>query len=216
MARCRRRTTIFRSIAMKRIAALTLALLISCVSASPALAASSIVVGNYVYSWSIYELDLYVTGDDQISSLDLGIVLSGPPGPVITAIDITGPGTIFAGNNVGQLVAFAPDDLPGLTPYVITAAASGTVLANGLLARVTIDMTNGPLAPNGAIWNLSLTSHELGSTILYGESGEPVSLSITNGSLFILPEPSAIALGLCGGMGVGLFAGRARRRRRKH
>lgn len=198
---------------MTRIAALTLALLGCCISAAPARAASSIIVGNYVYSWNVYELDLYVTGDDQIAALDLGIVLSGPPGPVITAIDITGPGTIFAGNNVGQLVASAPDDLPGLTPFVQTSTAVGTVLANGLLARVTIDMTSGPNAPNGAIWSLSLTGHELGSTTLYGESGEPVSLSITNGSLVILPEPSTIALGLCGAAGVGLVAQRGRQRR---
>ena len=198
---------------MARIAALTLALLGCCISAAPTRAASSIIVGNYVYSWNIYELDLYVTGDDQIAALDLGFVLSGPQGPVITAIDITGPGTIFAGNNVGQLVASAPDDLPGLTPFVQTSTALGTVLANGLLARVTIDMTSGPNAPNGAIWSLSLTGHELGSTTLYGESGEPVSLSITNGSLVILPEPSTIALGLCGAAGVGLVAQRGRQRR---
>ena len=198
---------------MKRLAALTLALVAWGLSTAPAHATSTIVVANYVYSWNVSELDLYVTGDDQIAALDLAIVLSGPPGPVITAIDITGPGTIFAGNNAGQFEFPAPDDLPGLTPFVSTTAEFGTVLANGLLARVTIDMTSGPSAPNGAIWSLSLTGHELGSTTLYGESGEPVSLSITNGSLVILPEPSTIALGLCGAAGVGLVAQRGRQRR---
>ena len=151
---------------MKRLAALTLAMVAWGLSAAPAHATSTIIVGNYVYSWNVYELDLYVTGDDQIAALDLAIVLSGPPGPVITAIDITGPGTIFAGNNVGQSLCPAPDDLPGLTPFVSTKTAFGTVLANGLLARLTIDMTNGPSGPGGAFWPLSLTGHELGSTKL--------------------------------------------------
>ena len=90
---------------MKRLVALTLALVTWCLTTAPAHATSTIIVGNYVYSWSVSELDLYVTGDDPVAALDLGIVLSGPPGPVITAIDITGPGTIFAGNNSGPILA---------------------------------------------------------------------------------------------------------------
>jgi len=197
---------------MRRIAALVLALVAWSFSAAPAHATSTIVVGNYVYSWNVSELDLYVTGDDQIAALDLAIVLSGPPGPVITAIDITGPGTIFAGNNSGQFEFPAPDDLPGLTPFVQTTTASGTVLANGLLARVTIDMTNGPSGPDGAIWQLSLTGHELGSTSFYDSIGA-IELIITNGGLFIVPEPSSVALILSGIACVGLVARRSRRRR---
>jgi len=199
---------------MKRLAALTLALVAWGLSTAPAHATSTIVVGNYVYSWNVSELDLYVTGDDQISALDLAIVLSGPPGPVITAIDITGPGTIFAGNNAGQFEFPAPDDLPGLTPFVQTTTNSGTVLANGLLARLTIDMTNGPSGPGGAFWPLSLTGHDLGSTNFYFASGEPVTIDITNGGLLILdPEPSTAVLALCAAASIGVVGSRIRRRR---
>jgi len=199
---------------MHRRVVLALGLLL-CVPAI-AQAASSIVVGNHVLAVNTpgQVINLNVTGNDQIGGLDLFFTINGGGvGPVVTAVDITSAGTIFAGNNTGIFVFAAPNNLPSTRPAVSTTSAVGIlpILANGLLASVTFDTTGIP----AGVYSWSLTNHPLGATDLGTDlQDEFIYPNVTNGTLTIVPEPSSVVMGLFAAAGIGAVAIRKRRARR--
>lgn len=71
-------------------------------------------------------------------------------GPIIEAVDLVGPGTIFASNNTGQSDLLP---LPGADVFSSTTTAAGAVLADGVLAFVTFDATG--VAPGVYSFSLS-------------------------------------------------------------
>lgn len=122
---------------------------------------------------------VYVRGGSPVQGLNLnaqvadgGAAAGGQvAGPSITAVDLT-TGTIFAGNAVG------PDDpgsLPQLAMRTITTA-SGTVVADGLLATLTLDTTG---FTNG-VYRLALGATANGFTDFAG-----LPASITDGWLVV-------------------------------
>ncbi len=89
-------------------------------------------------------------------NLYMQIGSGGPPnggpdvGPVFAGVpDVVGPGTIFHGNNLGAMT----DSLGPRIVYAGTVTASGTVPANGILGRVTVNTT----AADVGSWALKLT-----------------------------------------------------------
>jgi len=121
-------------------------------------------------------------------------------GPNITAIDLVGPGTVFGSvGNTGQ------NDIEQREQIwvVATSTGSGTVLADGLLARLTID-TSGWFAADGP-WELKLLDTFASDTNFAPGQVVPTVLPGT----ILLPEPSALALVLVGG--VILLCWRSRR-----
>lgn len=141
----------------------------------------------------------YVTGAEAVQGLnfnvqvgDGGLAAGGVTiGPAITSVDITG-GTIFSGNNTGQVNALG---LPQIAVSTITTS-SGTVPASGLLAAVTFDTTGFFVGS----WSLSLSNTLNGSTDFAG-----IPATIQNGTIstyIVVPEASSV---VGGGMGLMLL-----------
>lgn len=158
-------------------------------SAGTVLAGPMIVVGNHHLAADTpgQQISLLVSGGDAVEGLDFnvqigdgGAALNGiTVAPVITSVDLL-TGTIFAGNNTGQV------DLATLPLFdaSTTTTAGGTVAASGLLATLTIDTTGF----FGGSWPL-----ELGATNNGPTDFALISASITDGTISI-PEPAGMLL----------------------
>jgi hypothetical protein len=191
-------------------------LLVVCAAASPALAAVVVDVGDrsLLPNTPGQVFQIFVDGGDPVTGVQFNLqVADGGPegaqyggpglidGPEIENVDIF-TGTIFATNNVGELGggSIAPQLWESWT-----STTSGTVPAQGLLATVTID-TTGFFAGTWDLWMAPTLQGD--STLL--DSG--IEVVIENGSINVIPEPSAVAVwSLLGIAGLFLVA-----RRRKH
>ena len=177
-------------------------------------AANVVTIGNHVLLPNTpgQVITLNVSGTDQVGGLDFFLqVADGGPGAVgnILAPGISGDiltGMIFASNNTGL-----NDGNPGGSNFgneivlLSTTTNSGTVLANGLLATVTIDTTGF----FGGSWPLIMTGTAAGDSDL----GVPGNLQTIDGSISV-PEPTSVVLGLFAVAGLGVVAIRKRRARR--
>lgn len=165
--------------------------------------AADIVVGNHTLlpNTPNQVITIRVRGGDSIAGEDFfaqigdgGTFVGGiDVGPIFTSVDIIGS-SIFAGNHTG-----AYGDPSGIPPgnnshhpliWVDgTIAETGTVAADGLLATLTIDtsgLTSGtfPLVLTGVATALGPFS-----TTLRDANGDPISLTVTNGTLTISALP---------------------------
>ena len=200
---------------MKRNIIVTLGLLVCLPAVGQA--ASSIVLGYHFLQPNLagQGIDIGVTGNDNIEGLGLIQLVNGGvgPAPVITAVDILGPGTIFGSvANTGMGLFGPPSDPPSLAPAVFTSTASGTVLANGILAHVTVDTTGIP----GGNYAWTLTNPDIGPTDfgLDLATGELIFPTVIDGVLFVeSPEPSSVNLAIFAAAGAGIVAYRNRRAR---
>jgi hypothetical protein len=195
--------------------------------------AASIDVGNHqlLPNTPNQKIALYVTGGDAIAAADLLIQIGdgGPERvnfpPLTAGTDAPGvPLPIGLPNANLENPTFGPDTgifastpnggqfdgLGGSIPQLIGLSIltdTGTVAANGLLATLMIDTTGF----TSGTWDLMLKDTLAGNTVFWSESANQVPLTIVNGSLTIVPEPTAIVLVLTASL--GLFA---LRRRAKH
>lgn len=166
--------------------------------ATPCLAVPTIDVGTHYLLPDTPDqvIELYVTGGDDVEGLDLYVIVAngGPEletlgflepgtgivGPAITGVDIL-TGTIFADNNIGQIDGGSPDTPTPQVAIFITATETGTVIAEGLLARITIDTTGF----TGGTYDLSLSLPGLETD--FGA----IAASIVNGQI-ILSDGAAV------------------------
>ncbi|REK05965.1 MAG: PEP-CTERM sorting domain-containing protein [Planctomycetota bacterium] len=139
-------------------------------------------------------LDLYLTVNNDVA-----------PAPVMTLVDVIGPGTIFFGNNTGQGDFGPPFIAPGLVVVATTTTASGTVDPNGILAFVEFDTTG--VAPG--VYPFSLTSPLFGPSDFAAAPGSDAVL--IDGTLTVVPEPASIVMGLFAAAGLGAVMIRRRR-----
>jgi hypothetical protein len=148
-------------------------------------------------------VEIRVTGGDAVEGLNLRVQVADGgthpqaggtvDGPKITGVDLI-TDTIFAGNTTGQ------GDLLRLPQIWVqtTTTASGSAVADGLLARLTLDTTGFFEGSFG----LSLGDTKDGPTDFAG-----VPIDISDGSLtVVVPEPGSWAL--CIGGIVGLIVAR--------
>jgi len=145
-------------------------------------------------------VQLFVNGGDSVQGMNLyTLITDGFPavpgstqnGPNITGINLT-TGTIFSGNNTGAM--FTSSDQYWISQI---STSTGTVAANGLIATLTVD-TTGFNSGSGP-FSLKLSGTPDGNTDF-----APVPVTITNGQLTIIPEPSTWILAVCL-MLVGLY-----------
>lgn len=137
------------------------------------------------------QVPLFVTGGELIEVVNLVVQIGdGSTGPVIEALNVI-DGTIFDGMNEGQ---FDIQTDPRLFVTTVTTPFTNpptTVAADGLLATLTIDTTG--LSSGG--FDLLITGTLAGGTDFGPDlSGTPIPVNITNGSLIVVPEPTAAAL----------------------
>jgi hypothetical protein len=147
-------------------------------------------------------LDFYAqVGDGGPGSPDGGTV-----GPKMSAVSLENG--IFFGNNQGQFTLILGGGLPQLQAYGINTN-TGTVLADGIIVEITFDTTGF----SSGEWDLLFTGTEEGDTELYAAQGAPaINLTINNGKLTVVPEPSTLVLGSIGLLGIAAISAARRRR----
>jgi MYXO-CTERM domain-containing protein len=148
------------------------------------------------------QIEIYVTGGAPVEGLNFNVQVadgfpdSGPgfpgliDGPNITAVNITGPGTVFSASNQGMSTIRNDEQVWSVST---TTIAPATVNAAGLLGIVTVS-TVGWFS---GTWDFALQSTQEGATDFAG-----IGATITDGSITVVPEPSsqlAVALLLLGG-----------------
>jgi hypothetical protein len=141
----------------------------------------------------------------QIAAVELNLFIDFG-GPIITNIDLIGPGTIFNGNNIGQTNLSDPYAVPGHQPSAFTQTITGFVSANGILAYVTVDTTG----VKKGFYNFSL-SNQLGPSTVGDAEVLPI---LVRGSIFVdVPEPASIVMGLMGAAALGAVSARRKQLR---
>jgi len=174
-----------------------------------AVATPMIVVGQHdlLANTADQPVRIMVSGADEVQGLnfraqvadggthpDIGGSIEGPR---ITDVDLVS-GTIFDGNTMGQSDVLS---LPQISVQAATTSA-GTVMAEGLLATVTLDTTGFFEGTFG----FSLADTRDGATDFAG-----IPIGITDGSIRIVPEPSAAMLLLAAAALLPWFAFRTSR-----
>ncbi len=155
-------------------------------------------------------INISITGTESILTLDFrGETMLGNSGPVFTGVNITGPGTVFAGKTLNYTY--------GIPGNWFESGASTTVgnevIANGLLGVLTVST----VGLYSGTFDLSL-KHSLPSgnngTVISGSP--PPTLLVTDGQMIIqnIPEPASMFM-MAAMMAGGVPAMLVYRRRRK-
>ncbi|MCK4626677.1 MAG: PEP-CTERM sorting domain-containing protein [Phycisphaerae bacterium] len=162
-------------------------------------------------------IEVYVAGGVPVQNVDVYAQIGdgGPlgggsvPGPVFTLLDLfdDDPLTsfIFDPNNDGLRRNPPYGVLVPQIAYEGIMTASGEISANGLLAIFTIDTTGY----TEGTWDFLLTGTNAGNTI-FGYGGNEVPMTVTNGSITVIPEPASLSILL---LGAGWVLSRRRRSR---
>src|SRR5262245_42824575 len=72
--------------------------------------AATITVGDHTLLVGVPDqtIDILISGGDFIQGADLFLLVGdGTAGPLITDVDLIGPGTLFASNNTGQFQVYS-------------------------------------------------------------------------------------------------------------
>jgi hypothetical protein len=106
------------------------------------------------------------------------------PGPVIDGVDLL-TGTVFEGKSFGG--QFISDDSTAQQQFwnVLSLTAELPSGTGQHLARVTFDTTGF----TQGTWSLSLSGMAFAETRLLDWVGNPIALTIQNGSITVVPEP---------------------------
>jgi hypothetical protein len=153
---------------------------------------------------------------EELLGLDFGVALgdasnsapSNDSGPIITSVDFVSAITIFGPNNIGVIAGSEIDFMRLRAGSTVTNPASATqVLANGILARLTISTVGVPGRIGQDLLFPLVLDNPLATTVLSDtQANNP--LSIQNGFVRIaalVPEPATLVLGSLGGL-AGLVA----------
>ncbi len=161
-------------------------------------------------------IEVYVAGGDPIQNVDVYAQI-GDGGP-LGGGSVSGPAftllNLFDDDPLTSFI-FDPDNdglrrnppygvlVPQIAYEGIMVSGTAPISANGLLAIFTIDTTGY----TEGTWNLLLTGTNAGNTI-FGYGGNEVPMTVTNGSITVIPEPASLSILLLG-------AGWVLRRRRR-
>ncbi len=150
---------------------------------------------------------IQITGGETVATADLFLkVGDGTAGPKITNIDLTSAGLIFAGGPVGPM--FPTPYTPGWTAVRAVEALDLVegVVASGNLAYVNVT-TEGLLSGNFELKLEEGTAKTGLGAFVPPANIEPVPVTLTSGTLSIVPEPAVVmqllALAACVPLALG-------------
>jgi hypothetical protein len=165
-------------------------------------------------------INIFGSGGETIVGMELAVhvVPNGNEGPMITSLQITGPGTLLGDITNGA----NPGPLPGNPRVWVTDALARepltATLTNTLpIGILTID-TTGVFASSQAknfVLNLNPTQSSVSSVYLISSDSGILTPTFTNGILTIaaVPEPSTVILAGLGGIALVLVGARRSRSR---
>jgi hypothetical protein len=188
--------------------------LVVCVAAvAPAITISA---GDHVLLPNMpgQDIDMYLSGAggaDVYSDASMRTTIA-VGGPFVTAVFNDTGGTIPAGNLAASIWAGGSGGIPGSPDGVNPpdtgqrtrasfVGAGGVTMnqgTNGIFATLTLSTVG--VSPGS--YTLSLTSHPIGSSVLFywdeglGDSGVVPGVVFENGTLTVVPEPASLVLGL--------------------
>jgi autotransporter-associated beta strand protein len=182
-----------------------IAALVVLLTASPGLTALVIEGGTHFLSPGVQvRVPIMVSGGDLAAGLNLWVQI-GDGGtanggsltaPIITAVDIVGPGTVFNSSNTGQYAFQSGGLMWGASTTTNPPASAASVPATGTLAYITIDTTGAttrtyPLRLQGVASSVFPPSGA--DTSLVALTGSPpttptpLPVTVYDGSLIIAP-----------------------------
>ena len=140
---------------------------------------------------------IQVIGDDRVAGFELYLAMSGNlPLPSFQGVDCY-TGTIFQGHEAGFYAAASLVDPVMVAQYGVTDTnVAGDVLANGLLATVTVS-TEGV---SEGTFDLLLAFDFDGTPVAANFAGFQPTLSA--GTIEVIPEPASAALLLTAALGL--------------
>jgi len=203
-------------------------------------AVPTVVVGNHVVptGTASFSIPLNVSGGDALNGMTLimeisqGGIFQATGGPNFTSINIT-TGTIWVnpdtqgvtfstrvGNTtmansggVGGPATWTPAASPAIKTKDSFLKLSGTSAANGLIGTVTVSTVGVALG----VYDLrivGMVSGNGGGSAMSFPGFAASAVSLTNGTITVVPEPSTMLLGLFAAAGIGAVAIRNRRARK--
>jgi hypothetical protein len=128
------------------------------------------------------------------------------PGPRIEAVNLL-TGTPFESNNLGGQFG-SLDNLPQRQFWGVVGSPTLPTGSDQLLATVTFDTTGF----DAGTWDVFLTGSPLPTSRLLNPQSDPYAVTIMNGTLTVVPEPSATATAIGCLLLSGLLARTAMRR----
>jgi hypothetical protein len=158
----------------------------------------------------LFTVVVQATAGETVNGANLALTIDGPPGlaPIITAVDLNSPGTIFGAAPSTEYAYGPPYDPPTQTLYeTVQLDNPGNVSANGILAYVTFDAFQ-----NGA-YLVHLDVSDGLDTELWNSDNGVYEATLFNGAIYVGPEPGSDVLGLMALVG---FIAYGCRRRRRH
>jgi hypothetical protein len=170
----------------------------------------------------VIPVKVWTDAGDRIWAFDLIMDsnLNAAPGPIISATDLNGPGTLY-GNDPHPSTVYSygsPFDPP--TRSLLQSAAFNnysydTLPANSpatadVLAFLTIDLTSASTPPGS--YALRLQTDDFGPSMVASATGFP-PLVLDGATIHVIPEPSTLCLAMVATLSVAALA---RRRKPGH
>ncbi|MBI3840192.1 MAG: hypothetical protein HY288_19900 [Planctomycetia bacterium] len=213
---------------MQRKVVLTLALVFGL--ATSAKAALSIVVGAHSYPMgtTVVTIPIQINGTDNVTSTDINLEIAdsafvAAPGNfplpgVSPAISWDGAPSDINNNfmsTTSHLFGDAGSDSANIDVFENLSNPSAPISAQtngGKLINLIVDFTGFNAGPG--TWRIILGPHNGNGSTDFFNVTTPVPVSIEDGTVTIVPEPTSIVLGLFAAAGLGIVAIRKRRARR--